>query len=303
MKPSRKLAIALTSILGIAYSLSAAADFAVKEEDIYDPCYRFPVKENYGNGQSCHFRRATSPAGGGCGGLLSADEREALALYLPIREEGRFYGRLSAGSSSYTLGTFKNRSTAAGVAAGVIVKQSATKSNPVVEIAVGYVWSRTFRGEIEYIANRNFTYTANPVLSNIPPGPAAATPLSFTAVIQTNPFLFNFYYDFKWFERFRPYVMAGVGFSINSIRSTVSPTGYLVSVGGTPSSGQRYVQLGSFCWDAGIGFRVRIFSHWYVDAQVRYVNMGLMKMRAMSNFEIEGIFSQTPATIGILYLF
>ena len=226
----------LVTVFSAIYSLPAVSDFVIKEKVDKDPCFKFPHRENYGNGQTCGFRRAI-------GGYNLCGEDPGLACVLPINEVGRFYGRLSAGSASYTLDTFKNRSISPLDLMGNIVTTSATKSSPIVEIAVGYVWSPTFRVEVEYLATRNFGYIASPVLS----GPVPAR--SFTSTIQMHPFLLNFYYDFKWFERFRPYVIAGVGFSVNSINSAVTPVPPLAM----PPSGQRTRQMGSFVYTAGGG--------------------------------------------------
>lgn len=269
MKPSYRFGMLLAGLIGLAYPLASLADFAVKE-DPSDPCYQFPRKENYGNGQTCRFRRAVSG-----GYVLSQQEVDSLNRYLPINESNRYYARINVDSSSSTLGSFKNKSTSVGDTTGIIVVKKVTKTSPAVELAFGYVWSPTFRGEVEYIANRNITYFANPVLE----GTGVTTPRSLTTVVQTNPILFNAYYDFKWFERFRPFVMGGIGFSVNSIKTTLSPLTGLPN--STVATGQTNKQIGTFAYTLGAGFRVWMFSHWFINASLRYVNLGITPRKSV----------------------
>lgn len=296
--PPKFMKLFLIGLMTVAsiFSLPAAADFTVQTADP-TVCYEFKKPANYGNGQTCRFKCAML----GC--PMTPAEEAALVEILPEKEAGHYYGRFSVNSASFTYGGIVNRSVNGPLPLnndrqGQVVRNRASRTQPGLELAIGKFsssggcssGSSAFRWEFEYLVNRNFNYTANPVLAN------TTTPRSLGAEFQNNTLLFNMYYEFKWFERFKPFLMAGIGAAVNTIKSTLTPP----VTGTTGSATRRY---GTFAYDIGAGFRIRIFNHWSLVFTYRYINLGVVRVQPSPTFRIQGTYSMSPISLGVMYMF
>lgn len=267
----------------------AYADFVVQSE--------YQSSEPYGNAQLPCFRG---------GRPLSTLEEDELARILPLKEVGRFYGRFSVGVGPYTYSAITNKTigTATNLDLnGAVVVNSVQRSQVGLEFAVGYVWSKSMRGEIEYLVNRDLTYNANPILT----GPNV-TARSLSATITNNTFLANLYYDFVFagYDRFRPFIVGGIGVAVNSVQATISPATISGVPGQVYAQAQKTRQTGSFAWDAGVGFRFSFFTRWFFNFSVRYIFLGTPTVQLGNSpniFKIRGNYSYVPISFGVSYIF
>lgn len=278
MKKMRTKLVKNTSLIALAlcFSSSAWADFIIKSEN--------QSLEPYGNAQTLRFRNAitgTTP--------LTPEEEALLMDELPESENQRFYGRVSLNSSTLVLDQIRNKSFGID-STGTIFKKKASKSQLGLELAIGYTWEPGFRGELEYLVNKNFMYTSNPAIST---GPSR----NLSVEIKSNPLLVDVYYDFSGFDRFRPYVTGGLGLSLNSIKSTLTPN--IFPFGGETS--KRWV---TFAWQVGLGFRVSMFTRWFVDIKYRYIRLGTnLRVEPNANFRVNTNFGMNALSVGVIYLF
>lgn len=258
----------------------ASADFCVREAAT--------TLESYGNGQTGRFRRALAGDNDIC-----PEEFAYLEAYLPVREVGHYYGRFSVNVSTYSLSHFRNKSAIFPYTGAAITRTRGVKTNPGLELAIGYVWSKTTRGELEFLVNKNITFSAFPALA------APAVPTNLSTEIKNSTILFNFYYDFEGYDRFRPFVTGGLGVSVSSVQSTITPPPF----GTTATSGT--LRTGRFAWQLGLGFRVSVFRRWFVNVSYRYINLGPVQLRPpnTSRFRIDGTYSQSALSLGVIYLF
>jgi opacity protein-like surface antigen len=259
-------------------SLPAFAAFGVNSE--------YQSADTYGNGQISCFRGAMTGDN-----HLTAEEEALLLENLPLREVGHYYGRVSGNSGTLALGSIQNRSM--GVNSGAFVATNRARLNQVgLEIALGYVYDKSSRLELEYLVNRNLTYTANPVLG------LPAVRRSITSQITNNTFLVNGYYEFVFggYDRFKPFVVFGLGPSFSSVKTSVTP-------GFVNDSSQRTKQYVSFAFGGGIGFRFSIFTRWYVTASFRYISLGKVKLEPNSSFRLQGSYTYAPVSLGLIYIF
>lgn len=267
--------IIVSLMFGIFFASPVLGDFIITEES----------EDVYGNGHLVVFDRAI----GGDLGLLTCTEKEELADILPLRDIECFYGRFRINQSTLQLNDIRNRSTGAIFKNGAVINNHTSLNQVGVEFALGYIWSKSFRADIEYLLNKNITYSSSPVLSG--------SPFSLTATLKNNPVLINFYYDFT-FEggRFKPYLTAGIGGSFNSVQSMLTPTPFGTSGSSTKQS------LG-WAWALGGGMRVGIFSRWYLDLSVRYINLATVRIEPVSSFELLTNYSMNAISLGVIYLF
>jgi len=239
----------------------------------------------YGNAQSGSFNRAIVG-----GSSMSAKEQQEIAAMLPESENERFYGRVRMNFSSLTLEELKN--TSPGInAIGAVGKKRATTNQAGLEIALGYISNGNFRGDLEYLINKNLNYSANPILTG-----TGITAYEMDTVIKNNTLLLNGYYDFAITERFRPYLTAGAGIAANSVQSNLTP----VPAGGG-SGTERSMGL---AWAMGAGMRVGIFSRWHMDMSYRYIRLGnRLKIHPGQTVNLSGNYSTSVFSIGAIYLF
>ncbi len=239
----------------------------------------------YGNAQTGSFHRAITG-----GSPITPEEQAQLASMLPVKGYPGYYGRLRLNFSTLTLDEFKNKSS--GVYSNGVINKKRTSGNQVgFEIGIGYSWSANLRGELEYLAVKTLSYVANPALlgSGVPS-------VQLNSQIKNNTILANLYYDFSGLNRFKPYVTAGIGLSANSVQATLFPA---PAIGG--SNTQRNIRA---AWDLGVGFRVAIFSHWYLDAAYRYIRLGNgIGIVPNSSFKFLSTYSMNALSLGFNYLF
>jgi opacity protein-like surface antigen len=260
----------------------AYADFQIMPGDRpLDPCYN----NDYGNGQTGSFYRAIQ----GGTPLTSAQEAE-LSNLMESPSDYPFYGRVRLNFSTLALDEIKNRSTGTD-ALGQVAKKRTTANQAGLEIAIGYAWSDTMRGDIEYLANKNLSYTANPVLTGTTPTRRLDTQL------KNSTLLANVYYDFSGLNRLKPYVTGGLGLAINNAQVTLTPP----TTGATAANNPRNL---SVAWTLGAGFRVAVFTRWHIDAAYRYIRLGNgLNIKANSNFKLIGTYSMTALSLGLMYSF
>ncbi len=265
--------ICLAVVLGLGVMTVAQADLVVKSE--------YQSIQPYGNGELVCFRDALA------GVPPSAAEIATLESQLPEREVGRYYGRLDLMFENLTLSSLRNRSTSP-FQNSAILRKKASKSQTGLDLAIGYVFAKDFRGELEYLVNKNFSYTSQPIFTTVPSG-------QISSLIKNNTVLFTFYYDFLY-DRFRPYVMGSLGASSNDVTTNVSPA--------LPSGSSFTRRVVQFSWGVGVGFRVSIFTRWFMDFNYRYVQLGNpVKIQPNSNILLQGVLGMSAISAGLMYLF
>lgn len=237
----------------------------------------------YGNGQSATFRRAIAG-----GEPLTPEEQAEIQAQLPEKDSNRYYGRFRVNASSLIFGNIKNRSASPNNTAGVGNKR-AVQNQTGLEIAIGYTWT-DMRWDLEYLVNRNLLYNANPVLTGVNPQQ------SISGSIKNNTILANGYYDITGFGRIQPYFTGGLGVSVNTINSTVTPSG--------TSSGSHSVRTASLAYQLGAGIRMRFFEKWYFDFSYRYIFLGnKLNMNPSNTVNLQGQYSMNAISVGFIYLF
>lgn len=267
----------ICSFLMNMIALPVWADFGVVGQDM-------PSTE-YGNAQTGSFNRAITG-----GSPITAEEKAELSRMLPVSDIERYYGRFRLNYSTLIFDQLKNKSAGGLDQFGAVNKKRSTANQVGFEVALGYVWSDDMRGDIEYVANKNLTYTASPALigSGVPARQV-------NAQIKNNTLLANAYYEFSGIYRFKPYLTGAVGASANSVQTTVLPP-----IGTTTSSTQRTLR---FAWGLGGGMRIGVFSRWFLDFSYRYINLGSKLSMQNQNFNIMGNSSMNAISLGFIYLF
>lgn len=259
--------------------LPVSADFGVIGNN--------PSAYEYGNAQTPSFKRAMS----GAGQSISAQEQRELSSMLPEREEERFYGRLRVNFSTLSLDELKNRSSGQDAYGAINVKRSI--SNQVgFEAALGYAWSANFRGDLEYLANKNLNYKAKPALTG-----SNVTARELNAQIKNNSLLANVYYDFSGIYRFKPYLTAGIGLSVNSVQASLTPP----SGPGLDSNTLRSLRV---AWQLGGGLRFGVFQNWFVDTSYRFIRLGNgLNIKPNNSVKLLGTYGMNAISLGVIYLF
>jgi opacity protein-like surface antigen len=271
------------SILGVLWLVLALgvecvyADFGVIDDNA--------DASDYGNGQTGSFYHAING-----GSTMSAADQQAIAAMLPLKEEDRFYGRARLNFTTLILENIKNKSSG-GDANGLVNKKRFVSNQAGFELAVGYLWSPSFRGDIEYIVNKNINYIANPgLIGNV------VTTSNLTATVKNNTILANLYYDFTALDRFKPYLTGGFGIAANSVQATLTPT--------PPAGSSQTLRKMGLAWAIGAGLRIGIFSHWYMDMSYRYVSLGSsINIQPNGLYQLQGAYTANVASIGFIYLF
>ncbi len=264
-------------LMAMAWVMPIWADFSVVGAET--------PADTYGNAETYSFHKAITG-----GGTLSAKSQAELEEMLPGNEVESFYGRVRANFSTLTLDELKNKS--AGINSyGIVGKKRATLSQTGFEVAVGYAWSSSFRGDIEYLANKTLSYSANPALTG-----SGIVSRKLDAQVKNNTLMANVYYDFAALERFRPYVTGGLGIAMNSIESTLTPA---------PAEGaSQTVRTMRVAWGLGGGMRIGIFKNWMMDASVRYIRLGSgVSMKPNNSYKLLGTYSANLVSLGVVYLF
>lgn len=276
IKRIKILVVILSSFILSLLTSAASADFIVKSE------HQSPLP--YGNAETICFHSAIT------GRPLTAEEEMEMVQALPLNEIGRFYGRLRANVGILALEQVRNRSKPPNNTF-IVSRRHESRSQTGLEIAVGYIWEEDFRGDLEYLVNKTFNYNANPIATNSSFG-------NFSAQIKNNTLLANVYYDFL-IDRFRPYVTGGIGVSENTVSTSLSP------VPPPPNTGSSTKRVAGFAWQLGVGFRVSMFSRWFVDASYRYIRLasGLGLQPGDATFRLNGSYSLNAFSFGIIYLF
>lgn len=241
--------------------------------------------EPYGNAQTESFHRAITG-----GTRLTASEEAELSAALPVREAENYYGRLRLNFSTLTLDELTNRSSGPD-SIGAVAKKRVSVNQTGLEVALGYSWSSSFRGDIEYLVNKNLDYTASPVLTGTP------APRQLTAQFKNSTILANLYYEFLGLNRFKPYLTVGLGPSVNSVQSTVTPVPY-------DTGGSATLRKFGVAWAAGLGLRVAVFSRWHIDVSYRYIRLGSgINIKPTSQFKLLGATSLNAVSLGLIYYF
>ncbi|HRA42950.1 MAG TPA: outer membrane beta-barrel protein [Gammaproteobacteria bacterium] len=241
--------------------------------------------EPYGNAQTGSFHRAITG-----GTRLTAREEAELSAALPVREAENYYGRLRLNFSTLTLDELKNRSSGLD-RTGLVAKKRVSVNQTGLEVALGYSWSPSFRGDIEYLVNKNLDYTANPVLSGTP----AARQLR--AQFKNSTILANVYYEFLGLNRFKPYLTVGLGPSVNSVQSSITAAPY-------DAAGSATLRKFGVAWAGGVGLRVAVFSRWHIDVSYRYIRLGSgINIKPTSQFKLLGATSLNAVSLGLMYYF
>lgn len=270
-------------ILGILwFTLALAAECVYADFGVIDDN---TDSSNYGNGQTGSFYRAING-----GSTMSAADQQAIVAMLPLKEADRFYGRARMNFSTLILENIKNLSSG-GDTYGLVNKKRFVSNQAGFELAVGYLWSPNFRGDIEYLVNKNINYIANPGLTG-----NVTTTSNLTAVVKNNTILANVYYDFTALERFKPYLTGGVGVGANSVDAVLAPA--------PAAGGSQTVREMRIAWALGAGLRIGIFSHWYMDMSYRYVRLGsAVNIKPNQTYQLQGVYTANVASIGFIYLF
>lgn len=253
--------------------LSAQADFAVVDST--------KSTQMYGNAQTDSFHRAITG-----GTSLRASEEAELSMALPVSEAERYYGKVRLNFGTLTLDELKNRSTGTD-STGTVAKKRVSVNQTGMEVALGYSWSSSFRGDIEYLINKNLDYMANPVLTG-----SGVTARQLNAQIKNSTLLANLYYDFLGLNRFKPYLTVGLGPSVNSVQSTLTP------------GGSATVRKLGCAWALGGGLRVAIFSRWHLDVSYRYIRLASgINIKPTSTVKLLGSTSLNAVSLGLMYYF
>ncbi len=244
----------------------------------------YQSKGPYGNAETVPFHWAltgTTP--------LTPEEEATLVQELPQSELQRFYGRVSLDFGQRSLNQIRNKSLSSSVyASGAVVANRFTENQTGLELAIGYGWERDFRVELEYLTNKTFNISATPILNTLP-----ATTL--TASIKNNTLLLNVYFDFLGFDRFRPYVVGGVGGAANAVSTMLIPP--------PVDGGSLNRKLTSWAWNVGVGFRVSVLSRWFVDVKYRYTHLGVVKLTPNNNFRLNTNYEISAIGVGLIYIF
>lgn len=258
----------------VLISTQVVADFDVVEQR----------NERYGNAQSQSFHRAISG-----GSRESSEDAQMIAAIRPEKIEGNYYGRFRVGFNNLAFDNMSNKSSGS-EKDGTFSKKRTSNTQTGLEMAVGYGFSKNVRMDVEYIANKNLVYEANPVLSG-----TGITDRAMSAWIKNNTLLFNGYYEYTNIYRFFPYITLGAGISVTSVPSLLepAPTG--------ESSNSRKMSL---AWSFGTGVRINIFKKWFLDASYRYISLGTkIPIKPGGNYKFEGDYSSNVMSIGFIYLF
>lgn len=272
----RCLVFALVS--GSTISAPVYADFGIMNQT--------ENASTYGNAQTETFRKAITG-----GSPVPPEDIVELSSQLPEREDARYYGRVRMNYGTLTLDQIKNRATGRD-SAGAVTKKRTSVSQTGLEIAVGYAWSLNARADIEYLVNKNLTYVANPVLTG-----SGLTARQLDAQIKSNVLLLNGYYEFSGLHRLKPYLTVGVGPSMHSVQTSVTPG----SPARTDSATQRSLRL---AYSLGAGARMRMYSRWYLDVSYRYMNLGNgVRLMPSSSFKLLSTYSMSAVSLGLVYLF
>ena len=240
---------------------------------------------SYGNARTESFDRAMRG-----GSRLTAREEAELSVALPVTEVEHYYGKLRLNFSTLTLEALKNCS--AGLdKTGSVAKKRISLNQSGLEVALGYSWSTSLRGDIEYLVNKNLDYRANPVLTGAP------LPRQLTAQIKNSTVLANVYYEFLGLNRFKPYLTLGLGPSVNSVQSTIVPVAY-------DNGGSATVRKLGVAWALGGGLRVAVFSRWHIDLSYRYIRLGNgLNIKPTGNFKLLGTTTLNALSLGLMYYF
>ncbi|HXH54835.1 MAG TPA: outer membrane beta-barrel protein [Gammaproteobacteria bacterium] len=240
----------------------------------------------YGNAQTENFHRAITG-----GTTLRASEEAELSAALPVHEVESYYARLRLNFSTLTLDALKNRSSGLDKT-GVVAKKRVSVNQSGLEVALGYSWSPSLRADIEYLVNKNLDYTASPVLTG-----TGLAPRQLKTQIKNSTVLANVYYEFLGLNRFKPYLTIGLGPSMNSVQSTITPVTY-------DNGGSATLRKLGVAWALGGGLRVAVFSRWHIDVSYRYIRLGNgINIKPTSNFKLLGTTSLNAVSLGLMYYF
>lgn len=268
-------------LLLLLFSNIASADFGV------GTCP--PTSDYYGNSQTAIFRRAISGVQDPCA--------EIDAVVVPEKDYDRYYLRARLNYGTIIFDQVRNRSIfipgIGDLSTATVSRARAIKNQSGFEIAVGYIWSHTTRGDIEYIALRNLSYTTGfnfgGFLSQV------------TANFKNNVLLFNGYYEFTDLGRLKPYVTYGLGISDISVRSFINgyPGPVANFVNGSTTRNLR------FAWQLGVGARLLLYPpRWSLDLSYRFIQLGNnARVNPVSGIQINGRYAFSVISFGIIYLF
>lgn len=230
-----------------------------------------------------------------CSNPLSPEEEEERLCNLPLKEAKHFYGRAAINAGTLALTNIENRSLGIDATGAVVLNNGARLPSHIgLEIALGYFYDKNTRFELEYLVNRILTYSANPVLG------LPSVPRSITAHVINNTFLLNGYYEFIFcgFDAFRPFATAGIGPSLNWVKSIIIP-----GAPATNPNSQRNKQYVSLALGGGVGFRYIFCNRWSLVASIRYISLGKVKIEPNTDFRLQGSYGYLPISLGLFYVF
>lgn len=142
------------------------------------------------------------------------------------------------------------------------------KSQAIPGFVIGYAFSSLrwpSRFEVEYGYYGKIKYNADPVLLN-------ATEQVLNSSITNHVVQFNFYHDFSglW-DRFIPYVGAGIGPAFNRVSSTATIINDPIIGTQTITNSQNKTNM---AWNIRAGARIRLSPQFTADAGYQYIQFG-----------------------------
>ncbi|MDB6096277.1 MAG: hypothetical protein JWM09_555 [Francisellaceae bacterium] len=240
----------------------------------------------YGQGQAENFKTAIEG-----GEPLSAAEQKAINEALPETDMQRYYGRANINWGTLSLNNIKNRSTDPRiVSANVINKKKSTKELGL-EFAFGKKWA-DWRLELECLINKNIDYKQDPVLDG-------SYSFKLDSAVKTTSLFVNVLYDFEGANFFKPYVGAGLGYSLSSANSDI--------ISGTTLLGSKNNKVGGLGGQIMAGIKYRAFSRIDIDFGIRFGILGPVRWKVTNagnnNFALLGLSSLATVRLGFIYLF
>ncbi len=280
MNMKKLLAFSSFSLMALLFTDIAFAGFVVRNSA--EPCESEMYKqEYYGNAQTPRFRTALG-RGEMDGEEIPPEELMELEEQIPSIEYNSWYLRVRGHLSKRRVSKIKNDSSE--VWEGLAVAQPSVEEHVKgVEVAIGYVWP-DWRFDIEYIFLKAVNYNPNPVLT-----PSTGVPNNFSAEINTDALLANFYYEFLQHDRLRPYAFFGFGLAVN--KSSMDFNDY-----------NKTVKKLGIAWSFGVGAKFRIVDRLYIDAAFRQSMLGKAQMFNDNALHLKGKSTLTGVSAGLLFL-
>lgn len=169
-----------------------------------------------------------------------------IAASAQAEDAGKFYGRIDTGYSASV-----NMKRDVGTDAG---------NSAIIGAGIGYHINDHIRTDLT-LGYRGGYNASGAIL-------VGATPVGMSADINSTVGLVNAYYDIGRFDRFTPYVGAGVGFSSNRVDTTN------ISIGGASVGNIGGDTHTSFAWQVSAGTGIELTQNLSLDVGYRFIDMG-----------------------------